>query len=198
MTCYISLGSDCSVSYQLRLLGLQVYGSMPFDWMRIDRLESVCKILEEQFTCFLDINKYDIKSQSNDTFDKFTELGDKDKKSTKSMNKMVHKIYKFTLPHEFNNDQLDILEFQNKYSRRIAKFINTCQNESIMKIFIRLGNNNEKEKIDKLEEQLVHCGYKNYKIKFINMDDYKNLIPLDILFNWHRDYIPWSYELFNK
>ena len=49
---YISLGSDCSVSYQLRKCGLQT-ASMPFDWLKIDNLDSIISILQNNFKDFV-------------------------------------------------------------------------------------------------------------------------------------------------
>jgi hypothetical protein len=163
---------------------------MPFDWMRIDKLESVCDILESEFMGFTDIENYMTKSQS----DKFDNC---DSHEYKSLKKLVYKCYGFTLPHEFLGDHIDILEFQDKYSRRIAKFITTCQNESIKKVFVRLGNSKEKSKINKLEDVLDKCGYRNWEIKWINMDDFNELIPSGI-FEWQRFYIPWEKILLNN
>lgn len=184
MTCYISLGCDCSVSYQLRYLELQKYGSMPFDWMLIQKLESVCDILESEFMGFTDIENYIPKSQS----DKFDNC---DSHEYKSQKKLVHKCYGFTLPHEFIGDQIDVLEFEEKYSRRIVRFQSISKNESIRKVFVRLGNSKEKGKINRIEEVLSHCGYSNYEVKWINMDNFTELIPPGI-FDWKRFYIPWE------
>jgi hypothetical protein len=183
MTCYISLGSDCSVSYQLRALGLQNYGSMPFDWMLIQKLESVCDILASEFMEFTHIDNYITKVQ-NDKFDNC------DSQEYKSLKKLVHKRYGFTLPHEFIKEQIDMLEFENKYSRRIARFQSICKNESIQKVFIRLGNSKEKGKITKLDDILGQCGYSNYEVKWINVDDFQ--IGEGEVYTWQRNYLPWN------
>ena len=63
MTLYISLGSDCSVSYQLRKTNLQTspnynttHGTMPFDWMKITNLDKLCAILDNDFADFADFS----------------------------------------------------------------------------------------------------------------------------------------------
>ena len=196
--CYISLGSDCSVSYQLRQLGLQTYGSMPFDWMRIDSCNNLCDILESHFDSFLDVaTNYDIREQSLTNFDNFTEDG---YISCKSQKKLVHKKYKFTLPHEFQHDKLDMLEFKQKYSRRIARFNSIVLNSDIEKVFVRLEQpckKNKKNKTDMLEKTLSRY-ITNFRIIHIFMDEYEHLIPVDIPFQWQRYYIPWEQILLSS
>ena len=100
---------------------------------------------------------------------------------------------------EHNFDRINILEFGEKYSRRIERFRQVVRNPEIEKIFVRLGNTKEQKKIAKqsnnngyLENTLSRYGCKNYKVKFINMDEYADLIPKGGEFDWHRDYIDWE------
>ena len=105
---------------------------------------------------------------------------------------MTHKEYGFTLPHEYRENMINIVEFENKYSRRIERFISVGRNENIHKIFVRLCD--KKEEKQKLEDALYKLGFVNFQIKYINMDSYSNLISLccgKSGFNWRRDYIPW-------
>lgn len=224
MSLYISLGSDCSVSYQLRKTNLQtspnyniIYGSMPFDWMKITNLDKLCAILDNDFAGFADFSKYEVKEVNEQTtvFD-FIDNSDSEKQ-IKSLVKLIHREYGFTLPHEsrgrdlllshsemnrsreHNFDRINILEFEKKYSRRIERFRQVVRNPEIEKIFIRLGNTKEQKKIKKqinnngyLENTLSRYGCKNYKVKFINMDEYADLIPKGREFDWHRDYIDWE------
>jgi hypothetical protein len=81
MSLYISLGSDCSVSYQLRKANLQtdgrepivspttlpfnyniINGTMPFDWMKITNLDKLFAILDNDFANFADFSKYEVKA----------------------------------------------------------------------------------------------------------------------------------------
>jgi len=231
MTHYISLGSDCSVSYQLRKTNLQIecsksidsptnlpfnyniiHGTMPFDWMKITNLDKLCAILDNDFRDFADFSKYEVNEQST-VFD-FIDNHESEKQ-IKSLAKLTHREYGFTLPHEsrgrdlllshlemngsneYNFDRINILEFEKKYSRRIERFRQIVRNPDIQKIFIRLGNTKEQKKINLgyLENALSRYGCKNYKIKIINMDDYKHLISKNEKFDWHRDYIDWG-EIF--
>lgn len=200
MDIYISLGCDCSVSYQLRKLGLQSCGSMPFDWMKITRIDKLISILDNDFRDFKDFSKYDFKEQSpvfdyivNDNCGWQTEL--------KSLVKMMHKEYEFVLPHEYRENMINIVEFENKYTRRIERFRSIGRNENIHKIFVRLCDKKEEKQNlkdnnkQKLEDALSRLGFVNFQIKYINMDAYNNLIHCccgKSEFDWHRDYIPWS------
>lgn len=193
--CYISLGSDCSVSYQLRQLGLQTYGTMPFDWMRIDKLQYVISILEAEFNDFAKFESYSIKAQSL-AFD-YVDVDSKANvnENEKSLYRMVHTKYKFILPHEYQGSLIDSKEFQKKYSRRIAKFLEIGRDRKIQKIYIRLGTIKELELIGTLQAALDKLDIVNYKIKYITLEEWDGLIPKDEPFRWQRDYIPWNHVL---
>lgn len=183
---YISLGSDCSVSYQLRKLGLQTMGTLPFDWMKITNINTLIDILDNNFN---DIVKYDcyLVKQQNPIFDYFDDAN----QTLKSLRKMKHNIYSIELPHEHEGVEIDIMEFEKKYSRRIERFNMIVKDVSIKKIFIRLGNQKEKNKISILEDVLSRYGCNNFQLQFINIDEYNSLLTKEDSFNWHRDYIPW-------
>jgi len=190
--CYISLGSDCSVSWNLRRLGLQPYGTMPFDWMRIDNFQNVISILESEFNDFTKFESYNIKQQSL-AFDYFDfDFDSEDCASIKSQYRMVHSKYKFILPHEYQGSLIDSREFQKKYSRRIARFLEIGRNSALRKVFVRLGTVKELELIGKLHATLDTLDIVNYKIKHIALEEWEDSIPKDKPFRWQRDYIPWA------
>lgn len=188
---YISLGCDCSVSYQLRKLGLQTEGTMPFDWMKLNNIDKLIAILDKDFIGVAKFTNYDVKLQ-NAMFDYFdTKL----QNNTKSLNKLTHLEYGFVLPHEYIQKDIDILEFEEKYSRRIERFRSVVRNANVRKVFVRLGNTKEKKKQSILDTALSRYGCVNYKLCFVNMDDYVELIPstnTNDMFDWHRDYVPWK------
>lgn len=186
---YISLGCDCSVSYQLRKYSLQTMGSLPFDWMKVDKLQDLINILDYNFAEFAKFDNYNVTTQT-DNFVNFDMHSKKVKVLSRS--KLIHTKYKFTLPHEYINDKLDIEQFETKYARRIIRFQTLVTNSSIKKIFIRLCGNKELKEVKNkmyLEECLFKYGCKNFKIIVINYNDYDCLIPMQ--FTWQRDYIPW-------
>lgn len=203
--CYISLGCDCSVSYQLRRLGLQTRGTMPFDWMRIDKLQQVIFILENEFNDFARFESYSIKKQ-NLEFDYFDI--DKEKQinknrinenrinekriNEKSNYKMVHKKYKFILPHEYKGSDIDSFNFEAKYSRRIERFLEIGRNPALRKVFIRLGKAKDARNLTRLHNALDKLGIVNYIVKYISLEEWDYLILNTETFQWQRDYIPWE------
>jgi hypothetical protein len=188
--CYISLGSDCSVSYQLRLLGLQQqkYGSMPFDWMRIDNLQSVISILDAKFDEFTKFKSYNIKPQSQ-AFEYLDAVGCD---NIKSQCRMIHKIYKFILPHEYQGTYIEPVKFQDKYARRISRFLEIGRDPALRKVFVRLGPAKEKDLIEDLHISLNKLGIVNYEVKYIILEEWDIFIPKTTSFQWQRDYIDWK------
>lgn len=185
--CYISLGCDCSVSYQLRQLGLQTNGTLPFDWMRIDKLENIISIIKMGFNDFARFDSYIIKQQSLE-FDYFDTNASS---NVKSQFKMTHKTYKFILPHEYQDNYIDKMEFEAKYDRRIKRFLDIGRNPKIHKVFVRLGTLKEQKLINQLEEALNKLDIMNYQIKYLVLEEWNDFISKDKPFRWQRDYIPW-------
>lgn len=195
-TCFISLGGDCSVSYNLRQLGLQRLGTMPFDWARIDGLETVISILAEEFRGIADFSQYITKPQS-DNFNsmpcaEFKYQQNSDNK-VKSRVRLVHKVYKLVLPHEYNNDVLLQDEFEKRYARRIARFMDIGKREDIKKVFVRLGTRDEVVRLSsslyKVLDGLEIC---NYEVKFVILEDWEYKLNEGESFTWQRLYIPWK------
>ena len=62
----------------------------------------------------------------------------------------------------------------------------------LTKIKKRRVEEQKKINLGYLENTLSKYGCKNYKVKFINMDEYVDLIPQGEAFDWHRDYIDWK------
>jgi hypothetical protein len=50
---YVSLGSSCSVAYQLQILNLKKE-SLPFDWIRSNSVSYVLSLIQNNFTGFFD------------------------------------------------------------------------------------------------------------------------------------------------
>ena len=50
---YVSLGSSCSIAYQLQILKLKKE-SLPFDWIRSNNLPYVLNLIQNNFTGFFD------------------------------------------------------------------------------------------------------------------------------------------------
>lgn len=181
-TIHMSIGCDCAVAYQLRNKKL-VEEAFPFDWTKIDKIQMLCDVLENNFSIFFE--DYVFKNQSNN-FDKFVDF--EDINNVKSKVKMILKN-KIIFPHEAYENIFDFEKFKEKYQRRIYRFNSVVRNNDIKKIFVRTDNTNisESDKI-KLDLCLKKYGCVNFEIQFITYSDYVCIGE----FNWKRDYIDWS------
>ena len=192
---YISLGSTCCISQQLKNFNLRK-DAYPFDWVRISNLNNVIKLLENQFSDFLDFESFEFCKFSNDFM----------------INGLVgSNIYKnkyCTFYHEFPEkiNDINFELFCQKYKKRIVRFLDLIKsNEKIT--FIREELRNVKiSKINKLIETLYFINPNlDYKIIVITND--KNALNYNInkvtfihsnkkVTNWKRPELVWK-NIFN-
>jgi hypothetical protein len=116
----ISIGSNCSVAYQLQQNNYR-YNSYPFDWLKIDNLTSIIMCLKDNFKDFIpnkDIVKYTDKFPliTNDNFPINNDI--------KSSNVVITNKYNMTFCHDFNENLENYDLICEKYKKRIHKFIN--------------------------------------------------------------------------
>ena len=64
MIMYLSLGSDCSVAYNLQLLNLK-NETYPFDWITSKSFKDIVNCLKNNFTNLLEIDNYIPIGESN-------------------------------------------------------------------------------------------------------------------------------------
>jgi hypothetical protein len=151
--------------------------------MKINNIDTLLSILNNNFFNFLNKEKWIIQKQSFN-FNYIDEDIDED---IKSMLKLKHIDYKIILPHEAINNELNLDEFIAKYNKRIIRF-NKIIKSSKQKIFyIGLDEINEINK-DKIISCLNNYGCINYHIKFIEYDKFKLIDE----FSWQRNWIPWD------
>jgi len=172
---YISLGSDCSVAYQLQIRNLRKL-ALPFDWIRINNINSLIAVLETNFQYFLD--NLIIERES----DKFPIIAE-DYIDTISKTLVIKNTrYNIMFPHEIKEEyELEI--FKEKYYRRINRFIEIIKDPSIKKIFIRASN--KTENIELLNKTLAKIT-NNYKLIAI---EYDNKIKYS---SWHHNEYQWE------
>lgn len=183
---FIGIGCDCSIAYQLTKLELRTE-TYPLDWCSTPHLDSIINLFKYNFLDFANFSTYQINPQSLEKF--YSNTNDKLSLdiNIKSHYKLYHPIYKLTLPHEFIGEDINISDFENKYTRRIDRLLSILDSEDNEIIFIRLGNSKEKEKIKELEN-IIKSRYKcKFNILYVNYDDYNTNN-----YNWFRDYIPWK------
>lgn len=103
---FISLGANCFVAEDLKLLGFRDC-SYPFDWLFADDFSGVISAIENDFSDFLSYNAL---------------LQHEDNKS-----RYYNKIYRFSFFHDFNKYESlksQLASVQEKYNRRICRFKN--------------------------------------------------------------------------
>jgi hypothetical protein len=127
---YISLGSTCSVAYQLQKLGLKKE-SLPFDWIRCPNILSVLQLISMNFCGFLanltylkDETKFPFIDDTPDDFDTITD------KHTKIY---YNNLLSIGFYHDFK-EGVTIEMVAEKYQRRIKRFYELIKTPSI---FIR-------------------------------------------------------------
>jgi hypothetical protein len=178
---YISLGGDCAVSYQIK----KYYNSpsYPFDWIRTETIDSLCKIFEDDFSNFFDESNFIVKPNTINSY------SNDDECNYSSNYKIINKFYNIVMPHEYISDTFDINNFILKYKRRIERFKNDIRNKFKKKIFIRCSNSKYLNTIDKnrLLNTIISYGGVNFSIQYINYDNYNS-----INYTWKRDYIKWN------
>jgi len=121
---YISLGSNCSVAYQLQKLNLKKE-SLPFDWIRVNSIKAVLDLIENNFSGFLD----DLVHVKDD--EKFPFIDDTEEYFDKIQDKKT-KIYKnqnIGFFHDFK-DGVSFEEVKEKYDRRIKRFYEKIKEKS--------------------------------------------------------------------
>ena len=140
---YISLGSSCSVAYQLQKHKIRKC-AYPFDWIRIIKLSDITNILKNDFCNYIEscekINEsYSYPISNNDNFPDKNNVD----KSIIMRNKYNVRFY-----HDFGKNTLkdDVVI---KYRRRIARFMDMIKNNQIIH-FVR-----DEIKINKINIQMV-------------------------------------------
>jgi hypothetical protein len=169
MTEYISLGSDCSIAYNLQKLNFRK-NAYPFDWIKLNNINDLIDILSNNFKYLLNKEFMEIKEES----DKFPYLEDNWSDILSKNIIIKHTKYSIVFPHEIksnnntnNNIDKQIDNLIEKYNRRIIRFLEILKNDSIKKIFIRISNKNE----DLIKLNIVLSKIcNNYEIKLIKIN----------------------------
>ena len=130
----ISLGSSCSISYNLKLLGKRKE-SLPFDWIRVSRMSSVNNMIETQFQELWNKKHYIFKKSSSDFFLQDDLHGE----TKKEVNIYYHDSYLINFYHDFNKDtdfNISFEDFTIKYKRRVNRFFKIIADSEEI-IFVR-------------------------------------------------------------
>lgn len=190
---YISLGSNCSISYQLNKYNLRK-NAYPFDWCKIN-INQLINILENNFDNFIDTIEYQKDSLNHLYINKNNDI-------TNKGSIVVKNYYSIKFSHELLKKE-DINEFKNKLLRRIKKFINIKDLSSkiiFLWIEIKPINNNWENKILRLLE-LLNLFSSDYILKliinstkqFINFPEYVQIYRYnEFNSDWKMDSLNWK------
>lgn len=191
---YISLGSNCSISYQLNKYNLRK-NAYPFDWCKIN-INQLINILENNFENFIETIEYQKESINH----LFIDSNNNDITNRGSI--VLKNYYLIKFAHELLKKE-DINEFKNKLLRRIKKFIN-IKNLSSKIIFLWIEmkpiNDNWENKILKLLE-LLNLFSKDYILKliinstkqFVNLPEYVQIYRYnEFNSDWKMNSLNWK------
>lgn len=211
---YISLGSNCSITYQLAKLGLRT-NTYPFDWCKIT-LHQLIQILEENFNDYVEslkfvsisnlhpIFEFDLKLMLG--YELRQELNMYEIQSTSSL--ILTNKYKIRYAHEIG-EKYQLEEFKNKIKERINRFRKLNELEMEKKInFIRieLSPLNQSWYLNIMKLYSLLCGYSsNFKLILIICSQIEFQFPPNVKihkfdkFNpdWKMDLIDWN-NILNK
>lgn len=192
---YISLGSNCSVTYQLEKLGLR-NRAYPFDWVKVS-LTQLIKILENDFYDYA--NTIEFKKNSS-LHPLISEYKNNLELNTNSI--IASNIYGIILAHELTS-KYEIEELKNKIMSRIDRFKNLSLNVSKIK-FVRIELNPLKFS---WKNQIMHLIslldkiIREYELvliinKSVSTNDFINFFPLNIKIHQYENFSPdWKMDM---
>ena len=161
---YISLGSSCSVAYQLQKNNKRNC-AYPFDWVRTNKLDDITNVIENNFNEYIEsckkINEsYSYPISNNNDFP--TISNNNNKVSIIMKNKYNIKFY-----HDFDSDIIEDKVIQ-KYNRRINRFMDIIKSNKTL-YFIRDELNIKNINIKSIEKfiDIIHNINSNIKFKLI-------------------------------
>ena len=115
----ISLGSTCSVAYQLQKLNKRKI-AYPFDWLRTDKLEDITLSIKENFTDFLLVEEV----SKSDKFPVFDPEEDDFPYYSNDFNETIIMKNKYNMKFYHDFKDADTREVKEKYVRRVDRFLN--------------------------------------------------------------------------
>jgi hypothetical protein len=184
---YISLGGNCSISYQLKKLNLKNI-SYPFDWCKVS-INQLIKVLENDFIKYtesLSIYKFSELHHNFITNDKYSLI--------------LKNNYNITFAHELCDvNNLDI--YKEKIERRIKRFKDIKENTDLI-IFTRIELNiikeNYKDKVIKLCEILDKYS-NNYILKLVinSCIEFDNLPENVVIYKYYEFTDDWQMNKIN-
>ena len=198
---YISLGSNCSITYQLNKYGLRK-NSFPFDWTKIS-LKQLINVLNEDFDDFVESLELKKNSHNHLVMEEIDKSSFDDNNNNNPSSLILTNKYKIEFAHELVCME-QIEKFKEKLNSRIIRFREVLTNNLIKKIFVRIELSNISKSyyleitklIDWVEKKTL-----NYKlILILNTNENFNFNPEKVkIYNfnefssdWKMDFLDWS------
>jgi hypothetical protein len=165
----ISLGSDCSVAYNLQRLGYRNF-SFPFDWIIS---KNIIDVLSNDFVDFLNVDFLKIAGRTS--FSHIEENFSETDEHLCSMLRVKHTKYiGVEFLHDFKNfapgkefleckvkEVIEDIEYVvEKYNRRIERFYNVMRDRNIEKHLYRICKYDEREQIEKIFKEKNFLNWK--------------------------------------
>jgi hypothetical protein len=194
---YISLGSNCSITYQLNKFGLRTQ-SYPFDWTKIT-LNQLISVLENKFHNYVESIEFRNLSESHPLL-----IDEQLNKPEETTSIVLTNYYSIQFAHEISK-KYEIEDFKIKLNQRINRFNGlekSFQEVNFIRIELKPLNTNWSKQIMKLYSLLgYYC--ENFKLILIVCSDYKFEFPPNIIVhrfekfepNWKMESIDWN-EIF--
>jgi hypothetical protein len=201
---YISLGSNCSITYQLDKLGLRKH-AFPFDWAKIS-LPQLLEILTTDFDDFVESLELVKISTSHPIiiYDSNNSIDSNELSSKSSGSYILTNKYKIKYAHELE-EKYKLDELKNNISKRINRFkFLGDKNIIFVRIELKPLNQSWYSNIIKLNN-LLYKYSNNFKIILIICSDLEFNFPSNIIIyhydkfvpDWKMDFIDWV-NIFNK
>lgn len=193
---FISLGSSCSVSYNLQQLKLKSF-TYPFDWLKIPKLQNITECLNNNFKDFMDVTE--IK-----TSDKFPIFDDDYTANSNNISRIMKNKYDMEFYHDFSNNT-DHSQINEKYHRRINRFnellkspiyfirdelkmnnIDISQIEEFLSIVLKINKN--------IKLMIILHNPKNKNHQLLNYKNDNLIVYNDTkpFINWTRPNLDWK------
>ncbi len=195
----ISLGSNCSVTYQLDVFALRTH-AYPFDWAKIS-LTQLIDVLSNNFIDYAESIKFKKESESHPL------IGSNSKNENKSSSIIISNKYGITFAHELGF-KYEVEEFKKKIISRIERFVDLKLNTNKVIRFVRIELNpiksNWKSQITRLISLLdVIIGYYEL-VLIINSQEIFEFPPNILIYkydkfdpDWKMDMLNWNYIFTN-
>ena len=173
---FISLGSSCSIAYNLKILNKRDE-SLPFDWIRSSKFSSINQMLSNNFVEFFNPDNYQLL-RSSDRF-----FLQQDNLENKNINMDIYKntFYQINFYHEFPTEiefNNSFINFKEKYKRRVNRLLDfICKHDNTEIIFIRDQLKINHINIQDIVNFISIIKNLNPKLKFklvIILNNYKN------------------------